>query len=143
MKIDYPYIPYPKNKETFFKLVDQGNKLRQLHLMESESLGNFISAYPIAGNNAVTNKINAKDWDLYDKENQLGRAWINKDQYFEGIPLKVWEFYVGGYQPAQKWLKDRSGKNLSFDDILHYQKIIMSLYETDKVIQAIDVIYLG
>lgn len=143
LKIDYPHIPYPKNKETFFKLVDQGSQLRQLHLMESESLENFISAYPIAGNNAVTNKINEKDWELYDKENQLGRIWINKDQYFEGIPLKVWEFYVGGYQPAQKWLKDRSGKTLSFDDILHYQKIIMSLHETDKVMQAINEIYLG
>lgn len=138
LKTSYPRIPYPKNKEVFFGLAEQGNKLRQLHLMESETLENFISAYPVAGSNAVTHKINANAWELYDKDNQLGRVWINKDQYFEGIPLKVWKFYIGGYQPAQKWLKDRSGRTLSFDDILHYQKIIAALHETDHIMQEID-----
>lgn len=138
LKIDYPYIPYPSNKETFFNLAKQGGQLRQLHLMESKSLESFISTYPISGSNKVTNKINDKDWEIYDKENQMGRIWINKDQYFEGVPLKVWEFYIGGYQPAQKWLKDRSGCSLSFDDILHYQKIIVALHETDRIMQAID-----
>lgn len=143
LKIDFPRIPYPKNKETFFQLAEQGSRLRQLHLMEAESLENFISTYPIAGSNEVKNKVNAKDWEIYDKDKQLGRIWINNNQYFEGIPLKVWEFYIGGYQPAQKWLKDRSGRTLSFDDILHYQKIIVALHETDRIMQAIDGIDLG
>jgi len=111
--------------------------------MEAESLENFISAFPMAGSNAVTHKINAKDWEIYDKDKQLGRIWINEDQYFEGIPLKVWGFYIGGYQPAQKWLKDRSGRSLSFDDVLHYQKIIVALNETDRIMQDIDGIDLG
>lgn len=138
LKIDFPRIPYPNTKDEFFKLVKQGSQLRQLHLMKSGRLDSFISTYPISGSNEVANKINAKDWELYDKDNQLGRIWINNNQYFEGIPLKVWEFYIGGYQPAQKWLKDRSGKKLDFEDILHYQKIIVALYETDRIMQAID-----
>ena len=62
--------------------------------------------------------------------------------YFDGIPLVAWEFYIGGYQPAQKWLKDRRGRELTFDDILHYQKIIVVLNETNKLMQEIDKIKL-
>ena len=63
---------------------------------------------------------------------------INETQYFDEIPLRAWEFYIGGYQPAQKWLKDRRGRTLSFDDILHYQKIIVALNETHRLMQEID-----
>jgi hypothetical protein len=65
-------------------------------------------------------------------------VWINDKQYFDGVPLSAWEFYIGGYQPAQKWLKDRCGRELSFDDILHYQKIIAALTETGRIMQEID-----
>jgi len=67
-----------------------------------------------------------------------GRIWINDEQYFDNIPLVAWEFYIGGYQPEQKWLKDRKGRELSFDDILHYQKIIVALTETDRLMKEID-----
>ncbi len=140
LKINFPKIPYPANKENFIQLAERGRKLRKLHLMEAEALEDFISTYPINGSNEVSNKINAKDWEIYDKGNQLGRIWINKKQYFEGIPLVAWNFYIGGYQPAQKWLKDRVGRTLSFDDILHYQKIIVALSETDKLMKEIDLI---
>ena len=69
---------------------------------------------------------------------QCGRIWINETQYFENIPLAAWEFYIGGYQPAQKWLKDRKGRTLNFDDILHYQKIIVALSETNRLMKEID-----
>jgi len=67
-----------------------------------------------------------------------GRIWINDEQYFDNIPLVAWKFYIGGYQPAQKWLKDRKDRELSFDDILHYQKIIVVLTETDRIMKEID-----
>jgi hypothetical protein len=51
------------------------------------------------------------------------RVYINKDQYFEGVRPEVWEFHIGGYQVCEKWLKDRRGRKLSFDDIRHYQKV--------------------
>lgn len=67
-----------------------------------------------------------------------GKVCINDTQYFEGVPKLAWEFYIGGYQPAQKWLKDRKGRTLSYEDILHYQKIIKAMVETDRLMQAID-----
>jgi hypothetical protein len=54
------------------------------------------------------------------------------------FPQIAWEVYIGGYQPAQKWLKDRKDRELSFEDILHYQKIIVALSETDRLMKAID-----
>jgi len=65
-------------------------------------------------------------------------VYINNIQYFENVPLTAWQFYIGGYQPAQKWLKDRKGRTLNFEDIMHYQKIIVALTETAKLMTAID-----
>ena len=69
---------------------------------------------------------------------QDGKVYINETQYFDGVPLVAWEFYIGGYQPAQKWLKDRNGKALSFEDVRHYQRIIVALCETDRIMKVID-----
>lgn len=78
---------------------------------------------------------------IVDKPNyEAGKVWINDVQYFDKVPQIAWEFYIGGYQPAQKWLKDRKGRNLSFENILHYQKIIVALTETDKLMKQIDII---
>jgi len=57
------------------------------------------------------------------------------------VALNVWEFFIGGYQPAQKWLKDRKGKILGFEEILHYQKIIVALSETDRLMREIDLVF--
>jgi len=138
LKIDFPRIPYPKVQNTFWQLVKLGGELRQIHLLENPKVEEYITGYPIDGDNTVTTKISKKDWEITDKENQLGRIWINAEQYFENIPLKAWEFYIGGYQPAQKWLKDRKERTLNFDDILHYQKIIVALSETDRLMKEID-----
>ena len=48
-----------------------------------------------------------------------------------------WTFFIGGYQPAQKWLKDRKGRGLSYDAVKHYQKIIKILAETDRIMATI------
>ncbi len=69
---------------------------------------------------------------------KLGKVYINENQYFDNVPQIAWEFYIGGYQPAQKWLKDRKDRKLEFDDILHYQKIIVALSETDRLMKEID-----
>jgi hypothetical protein len=67
-----------------------------------------------------------------------GRVYINKTQYFEGIAPDVWEFQIGGYQVLHKWLKDRKGRKLSFDDLFHYQKIVVALKETMRLMEEID-----
>jgi Type ISP C-terminal specificity domain len=72
------------------------------------------------------------------KGRELGRVHINPDQYFEGVPQTAWEFHIGGYQPAQKWLKDRKGRALSFDDVMDYQRIIKILCETDRIMKEIE-----
>jgi hypothetical protein len=72
------------------------------------------------------------------KEGNLGRVYSNQKQYFANVPEVAWNFYIGGYQPAQKWLKDRKGWELSYEDILHYQKIIVALKETDGIMGRID-----
>lgn len=71
-------------------------------------------------------------------EEELGRVYINKTQYFDNVPKTAWEFYIGGYQPAQKWLKDRKERVLEFEDILHYQKIIVALAETSRLMKEIN-----
>ena len=129
LKIDFPRVPYPKNRDTFWKLVKLGDELRQIHLLESPVVNQYITSYPVDGNNEV-GKIKYED----------GKVWINDTQYFDKVPQTVWEFYIGGYQPAQKWLKDRKSRHLSFEDVLHYQKIIVALTETDRIMEEIDMI---
>ena len=138
LKIDFPKVPYPKNKATFLELVKLGGEIRQPHLLESPKVENYITSYPKKGDDVITTSIGKKDWKLFDEEKQLGRIWINETQYFDNIPLTAWEFYIGGYQPAQKWLKDRKNRTLLYDDIFHYQKIIVALSETDRLIKEID-----
>ncbi len=129
LKIDFPRVPYPKDQDTFWKLVKLGGEIRQIHLLESPIVNKYITTYPADGDNTIT-KIS------YDS--QLQRVYINANQYFEGVPEVAWNFYIGGYQPAQKWLKDRKDRQLEFDDILHYQKIIVALAETDRLMGEVD-----
>lgn len=138
LKTDFPIIPYPKDQNRFWELVKLGGELRQIHLLESPKVDNNITTYPNDGSNVITRKLSKTDWEITNEEKQVGRIWINDDQYFDSIPLVAWEFYIGGYQPAQKWLKDRREQELSFDDISHYRKIIVALNETNRLMQEID-----
>ena len=127
LKIDFPRIPYPKDANTFWQLVKLGGQIREIHLLESPTVEKYITQYPIDGDNVVV-KIKYQD----------GKVYINDTQYFDNVPQNAWKFYIGGYQPAQKWLKDRKERTLEFDDILHYQKIIVALFETDRLMKEID-----
>ncbi len=141
LKRDFPRVPYPEDKKAFWQLVALGGELRQLHLLESPKVEQSITSYPEGGDNRITRRITIKDWELYDIENKLGKVLINDKQYFDKVPLVAWEFYIGGYQPAQKWLKDRHGRILTPDDIFHYRKIIVALKETDRIMKEIDVVW--
>lgn len=141
LKIDFPCIPYPTDAKIFWKLVELGSELRKVHLLESPQVEQYITSYPHAGDNIVARKIVKKDFEVIDTEKGLGRIWINDEQYFDNVPVKAWEFYIGGYQPAQKWLKDRYRRTLEFENILHYQKIIVALSETGKIMEEIDTIF--
>lgn len=143
LKIDFPRVPYPKDVKTFWELVKLGKQIREIHLLESNKVEDYITSYEMAedaenDHNVITTKIGKKDWEIINTEKQLGRIWINESKYFDNVPVTAWEFYIGGYQPAQKWLKDRKEKELKFEDILHYQKIIVALTETDRIMKEID-----
>jgi len=127
LKIDFPRVPYPKDTATFWQLVALGSELRQIHLLESPVVNKFITQYPVGGSNEI---------EKVRYEN--GNVYINDTQYFANVPQVSWEFYIGGYQPAQKWLKDRKGRQLTFDDIQHYQKIIVALAETGRIMSEVD-----
>jgi len=129
LKIDFPRVPYPKDKKTFWKLVKLGSELRGLHLLESPKVNNFITTFPESGSNTVEQK-----FPKYEGK----KVYINDSQYFGNVPEVAWNFYIGGYQPAQKWLKDRRGRELAVEDIEHYQMIIVALNETAQIMKNID-----
>ncbi len=127
LKIDFPRIPYPKDKKSFQELAKFGTELRLLHLLESPKVNQFITTYPVEGT------------DVVEKLNYIqNKVYINQIQYFGNVPEIAWNFYIGGYQPAQKWLKDRKGRTLTNEDIEHYQKIIVSLSETHRIMKLLN-----
>ncbi len=131
LKVDFPRIPYPKDKTEFEHFRSFGNQLRELHLMHN--VPDSCVTFPNAG----SMQVDALRWEWNKDDGYSGNIWINETQCFVGIPTEAWEFYIGGYQPAQKWLKDRKGRTLSFDDIEHYRKIISALMETSRLMKEI------
>lgn len=123
LKSDFPRVPIPTQAE-FDRLVPLGRELRELHLMKAPI--DYETTFPEAGS-GVVEQFSYRD----------GRVWINETQYFGNVPELAWNFYIGGYQPAQKWLKDRKGRALNNDDLDYYQKIIKILLETDRIMKAI------
>jgi hypothetical protein len=126
LKIDFPRIPWPANADEFWQISAAGRTLRQLHLMDPATIGDTPFAFMGDGDNMVDNP-------RFDD----GKVWINETQYFNAALPNAWDFHIGGYQPAQKWLKDRKGRALSFDDVKHYQRILKILSETARVMAGI------
>ncbi len=115
----------------FAALVQLGAELVSLHLMKSPRLSDFMTTFDIEGDNEVARG--------YPKYNEVkGRVEINKTQYFGGVAPEIWDFHIGGYRVAQKWLKDRRGRKLAYGDLTHYQKIIVALAETMGIMADID-----
>ncbi|MDD9884134.1 MAG: DNA methyltransferase, partial [Gammaproteobacteria bacterium] len=129
LKIDFPRVPYPRDRKHFRALAKLGAELRALHLMTSAKLNVPAIPYQQPGDNIVTTV-------RFD----AGKVYINKTQHFAEVPQTAWDFYIGGYQPAQKYLKDRRDRALTWDEIAHYQKIIVALVETAKVMKQIDAV---
>ena len=136
LKIDFPRIPYPGNKEEFKRIVPIGNKLRKLHLMEE--IPPQATSFDIEGDNVVSDIRFEKEIPDQVGEDIGGKVYINKTQYFANVPELAWNFYIGGYQPAQKWLKDRKNRTLTYDDISHYRKIIAILIETHNLMLKLE-----
>lgn len=130
---DFPRVPYPKDKSVFRQLVGLGGQLRTLHLLESSVLDSPITTYPEGGDNLVA----TAKYEMTDTASNLGRVWINSTQYVGKVPETAWNAHIGAYQPAQKWLSDRDGQELTTNDIKHYQKVITALAKTHEIAQQI------
>ena len=128
LKVDFPRIPYPKDAAEFARFRDAGRELRATHLMKDAepALAETRACFPVAGDNTV-DKV---EWDN-------GRVYINATQYFDNVPTEAWEQQIGGYRPAEKWLKDRKGRVLAQDDLKHYQRIILALAKTRAIMDSL------
>jgi hypothetical protein len=151
LKTDFPRIPLTSNLDLFRTLVEKGRDLVALHLLESPALAKPITRYPVAGPSIVDSGFpryvaQGEPSPEEGKPLEAGRAYINKGdpkagvrgQHFEGVPREVWDFWVGGYQPCQRWLKDRRGRTLSNDDMEHYEKMVVAINETTRLMAEID-----
>lgn len=134
MKIDFPRIPFTSDYGLFQTISDHGKDLVDLHLLQSSQLDPPIAKFQGKGTDRVEKL-------KYDK--RKSRIYINKDQYFEGVPQEIWEYQIGGYQVCNKWLKDRIRKApLSTSDIKHYCRVATAMKKTIEVQRNIDAIYL-
>jgi len=125
LKIDFPRLPLTSDKTLFQQLANLGSQLVAIHLMEADIESD--SGYPIEGDNVV-DKITYKNEKVY----------INKTQYFDNVSEAVWQFHIGGYQVCQKWLKDRKGRKLSYDNCNHYLYILAALEQTIDLMAEIE-----
>ena len=145
---DFPRLPLINNRELWWQLVDLGAQLVDLHLLRvpgryavggaggSELLakpGRAGLSFPVSGTDPID-----KPRYLAPKAGEPGKVYINSTQYFSGIDPETWEIFIGGYQPLHKWLKDRKGRTLDFDDVMHYQRMVIALRETHRLMQEIN-----
>ena len=127
IKSDFPRVPVTNCGALFESLATLGKRLTALHLMEADD--GEAPVFPVRGNNRVEKVRYAPPQK---------RVWINGEQYFDGVAPDTWEFTIGGYQPAEKWLKDRKNRPLSYDDIAHYSRLCAALAETPRIMASID-----
>ena len=138
LKIDFPRIPV-SGIEIFRDLGRLGGQLVAVHLMESPKLNHFITTYTGPKNPEVGRVSWSNDTVWLDAAaTKKGQPATLGTIGFCGVPEAVWNFHIGGYQVCQKWLKDRKGRTLSKDDISYYQKIIVALVETIRLMKEID-----
>ena len=131
LKIDFPRLPLTSSRQLFARLVELGQKLVDLHLLEN--IGPNLPSYPVSGDNEVE-----KVRYTPPAKKSKGQVWINKKQYFDGVAADVWDFHIGGYQVCEKWLKDRKGRKLTDEELPHYPKIVAALAETISIMNEID-----
>jgi predicted helicase len=127
LKTAFPRVPIPTDDSGFERLATIGARLRDLHLLRAAECDELITSYPIAGTDVVESVAHREE-----------KVWINSEQYFGNVSEDVWTMRIGGYQPAQKWLKDRKGRSLNNYELVHYQRIIAVLAKTATIMDEID-----
>jgi len=140
LKIDFPRLPLPNSRDLFRAIVDFGIELEALHLMKSDKPGGHHLALYSGPKDPEVVRVGWSNDTVW-----LDAAATKRGQVappgaigFSGVPIEVWDFHIGGYQVCEKWLKDRKGRRLSKGDIEHYQKIVVAISETIRLMKEID-----
>ncbi len=151
LKTDFPRLPLPPDAETFYALAALGTKLTALHLLEDPALNTHGIGFPVAGDHTVKKmKTTARYVPAFSAPTppelgaggpSAGRVKLNDTEYFDNVPPEAWEFRVGGYQPAAKWLEDRAGRTLTAEDITHYRRMIAAMRETAALLPQVDMAF--
>ena len=140
LRMDFPRLPLTENIALFRQLAAYGAELTALHLLRKD--GPDQPSYPVAGTNAVEAVRYFGPGDELpvkaEGKARRGRVYLNAHQYFDGVPPEVWAFPIGGYQPAEKWLKDRKGRVLTYEEQTHYPRLIAALIETRRLMAMIE-----
>jgi predicted helicase len=129
LRSDFPRVPIISDIARFRALAEKGRGLLQVTLMKESTLDDFITDFPKQGENIIEDV-------TYNAEKH--RVWINSKQYFERISPEIWDFVIGGYQVSEFWLKERQGRKLVWNDIQHYQRIIVAIERISRIISEID-----
>jgi len=137
LKIDFPRIPFTASFELFQTLAALGQRLVNLHLLRSEELDLPAARFQGQGDNRVART--QSQGFRYDPEKE--RVYVNKTQYFEPVPLELWEYQIGGYQVLAKWLKDRRERQLTLEEIKTYCRVVTALQRTIALQEEIDALY--
>lgn len=132
LRIDFPRIPFTKDYEVFKEMAKLGKELVELHLLKSKRLEKMVAKFPASDGGKVEKR------EYKEKEEKV---YINDKQYFSGVTKEVWNYYIGGYQVLDKWLKERQDRVLSDDDIAHFLKVINALRNTIELQKEIDKLY--
>lgn len=134
LKINYPKIPFVDDLTKFKKLASLGQKLVELHLLKISKADSKLAEFKEKGNDYIEKvRYDAKTEKLY----------INATQYFDNIPEEIWNFEIGGYQVLYKWLNERKGMHIHYQEQVQFKKITYALKETLKLMQQIDIVYLN
>jgi hypothetical protein len=129
LKTDFPRVPFTKDYKLFQKMAAKGAELVELHLLKSKKLAKPISKCEGPG----VLRVDKVTYDVKKK-----RVHINPDKYFTGIPSEVWQYHIGGYHVAEKWLKDRKGRMLSSEEIATYAKVVTAIADTISIQESLD-----
>ena len=126
LKYDFPRIPLPHDLDQFRTLAALGQQLMDWHLLKDVQIP---SMHRFEGEgDGVVSQVRYLN----------GQVWINPTQYFTDVPMEVWEYEVGAYQVCEKWLKDRLGEALRYEDVRQYRAILVAVAETLRVMAEID-----
>jgi len=137
LKIDFPRIPFTADFELFQTLAALGKRLVSLHLLRPEELDPPAARFQGQGDNRVARTQSQG----FRYEPQEERVYVNKTQYFEPVPLELWEYQIGGYQVLAKWLKDRRERQLNLEEIKTYCRVVTAIQRTIALQEEIDALY--